>query len=136
MYLLLIGKQKNCPYLFKDIVTFLPVFTHFCEPWNSNFLWRIIMQTILHQSGQHDSHKVQKNAPKQHPLLRISLNLLSLFLLSLFFLFLLNFLWIPYPIKYQMGRDCTYTCDFEHSQSWKLHTIKHFLSITNHYFCS
>lgn len=75
MYLLLTGKQKNGHYLVKDFVTFWPMFTCFCEPWNNNFLCRIILQAILYLSGQHNTQKVHKNAPKQYPLVRISLGL-------------------------------------------------------------
>lgn len=83
MSLLLIGKQKNGHYLVEDFATFWPMFTCFCEPWNSNFLWRIIMQAILHQSGQHSTQKVYKNAPKQYPLVRILLGLFIVPLLPL-----------------------------------------------------
>lgn len=88
------------------------------------------MQAILHQSRQHNTQNVHKNAPKQYALVRILLGLFIVPLLSS------EFPTNPAPITFQVGRDCTYPYDFEHYESWQEDTIKHFFSITNLYFCS
>lgn len=80
MHLFLIGKQKTGHYLVKDFVTFWATFTCFSTLWNNNFYWRIIMQAILHQCGQHNTQNIHKNVPKQYPLVGI---LLGLFIVSL-----------------------------------------------------